>query len=89
MTQLEEKKNGLRHYEYWPVINPRAHSVSGQPCSINKDLIQQWTSFLTFLVRKSALDSTDLLRAAYYMASMDRLDEAEGLLARALHSGHK
>lgn len=65
-----------QHLEYAPLVNPRAHQVGAHRTILNNRLREQYQRLMRFLSYKPALNDTDKLAVAYYLALQDRVEEA-------------
>jgi hypothetical protein len=65
-----------QHLEYAPLVNPRAHQVGAHRTILNNRFREQYQRLMKFLSYKPALNDTDKLAVAYYLALQDRIEEA-------------
>lgn len=72
-----------QHYEFWPLINARAHKLGAVRVILNDGFKAAYSTFLRDLAYRTVLTKTDILVACYYMLLQDRIDEGIKLFARA------
>jgi hypothetical protein len=72
-----------QHYEFWPLINARAHKLGAERVILNDGFKAAYQTFLRDLAYRSALSKTDLLIACYYMLLQDRVEEGIKLFEQA------
>ncbi len=65
-----------QHLEYAPLVNPRAHQVGAHRTILNLRFREHYQLLMKFLSYKPALNDTDKLAVAYYLALQDRIEEA-------------
>jgi hypothetical protein len=65
-----------QHLEYTPLVNPRAHQVGAHHTILNNRFREQYQRLMKFLSYKPALNDTDKLTVAFYLALQDRIEEA-------------
>jgi len=80
-NEWETRKS--QHYEFWPLINARAHKLGAKRSILNDGFKTTYHEFLTSLAYRSQLTRTDILIACYYMLLQDRIEEGIKLFARA------
>ena len=72
-----------QHYEFWPLINARAHQLGANRVILNDGFKSTYQVFLRDLAYRSELSKNDLLIACYYMLLQDRVEEGIALFERA------
>ncbi len=70
------------HLEYAPLINARAHQLGARRQIMNEALATQYRSFLEVVAHRALPSADDLLAAAHYLITLDRIDDALAALAR-------
>lgn len=65
-----------QHYEFWPLINARAHKLGKKRVILNDGFKATYEEFLRNLAYRTSLTKTDFLRGCYYYLLQDRIDEA-------------
>lgn len=78
-------KNSLRHCDFYPLINPRAHktSTSTDKCTIlNVELSQVYKNFLEYLIQKPQWELSDKMNLTYYLLLQDKIKEALSIYAK-------
>jgi hypothetical protein len=70
------------HLEYAPLINARAHQLGARRTILNDALAAQYRGFLEVVAHRASPSADDLLAAAHYLISLDRIDDALAALAR-------
>lgn len=78
--------SGMRHLDYYPLINPRAHKTTSalssgaastnQPLILNGNLYQTYKMFILYLIEKPVWDSNDMMNLSYYLLLQDRVTQA-------------
>jgi hypothetical protein len=76
------ERTWYQHLEYAPLVNARAHQLGARRRILNDALAEQFRAFLEVVAHRAAADDADLLAAAHYLFSMDRIDDALAALAR-------
>lgn len=76
------ERGWYEHLEYAPLINARAHQLGARRQILNDALAQQFRAFLEQVAHRPAPTADDLLAAAHYYFSLDRVDDALAALAR-------
>ena len=80
--------SGMRHLDYYPLINPRAHNTAStasagtsinRPLILNANLYQTYKMFILYLIEKPQWNSIDLMNLAYYLLLQDRVTEGLGV----------
>ena len=66
----------LEHFEYAPLVNPRAHRLSETRHIDNEALHAHYHRFLETLAWKQTFDDEDKLGITYFLALQDRIGEA-------------
>ncbi|GAN07735.1 conserved hypothetical protein [Mucor ambiguus] len=80
--------NGLKQHElllfdYYPLLNARAHPLKPTPEILNRQFYKQYNTFLDYLSLKTAAPSdADLIILALYLLLQDRISEAQTTFAR-------
>lgn len=80
--------NGLEQHElllfdYYPLLNARAHPLKPTPEILNRQFYQQYNKFLEYLSHKtSASSDADLIVLTLYLLLQDRIGEAQATFAR-------
>jgi len=77
-----EALGGYEHLELSPLINARAHRLGPKLRILNDGLAAQYGRFLELVSHRCAPTSEDLLAAASYLVTQDRVDDALAVLAR-------
>jgi hypothetical protein len=76
----EEERGWHEHLEYAPLVNARAHRLGARARILNEGLGRQYREALEWIAQRAPTDR-DRLRAAHYLFTQDRLDEALALEA--------
>ncbi|MFY0536827.1 hypothetical protein [Nannocystis pusilla] len=76
------RRNRYEHLEYAPLIGARAHRLGSKRQVLNDALAAQYDQFLELVAHRPAPGPDDLLAAAHYLFSLDRIDDALAALAR-------
>ncbi|MCY1056787.1 hypothetical protein [Nannocystis sp. SCPEA4] len=76
------ERNWYEHLEYAPLVSARAHRLGSKRQVLNDALAAQYNQFLELVAHRPAAGPDDLLAAAHYLFSMDRVDDALAALAR-------
>ncbi|MCY0989073.1 hypothetical protein OV203_18195 [Nannocystis sp. ILAH1] len=76
------ERNRYEHLEYAPLIGARAHRLGSKRQVLNDALAAQYNQFLERVAHRPAPGPDDLLAAAHYLFSLDRIDDALAALAR-------
>lgn len=80
--------NGLEQHEllvfdYYPLLNARAHPLKPTPEILNRQFYQQYDKFLDYLSLKTSTPSdADLVILTLYLLLQDRIGEAQTTFAR-------
>jgi hypothetical protein len=83
MLDLDAEALGnYEHLELAPLINARAHRLGPKLRILNDGLAAQYTRFLELVSHRRAPTPEDLLAAAAYLVTQDRVDDAFAVLAR-------
>lgn len=77
----EEERGWHEHLEYAPLVNARAHRLGAKARILNEGLAGQYREALDWVAQRP-LTGRDRARAAHYLFTQDRLDEALALEAR-------
>lgn len=80
------ERHAYEHFEYDPLINPRAHQLGRDRRILNDRFHAQYNRFLTVLAYHPELTQEDRLALTYYLLLQDRVDEAMGQFARVERS---
>jgi hypothetical protein len=77
LITLNDENNKVRHLDYFPLVNARAHSVGK---NINAGLLNvqfraTYYRFLMNMTEKNKLTDSDWLQFAYYLLLQDRIKE--------------
>lgn len=70
------------HLELAPLINARAHRLGGKVKILNDGLAAQYDRFLDLVMHRPKPTAEDLLAAAMYLLTQDRIEDAMAALAR-------
>jgi hypothetical protein len=70
------ERGGYQHFEYAPLVNPRAHRLGGKHRILDAGLLAQYGRLMGVLSWKAVLSDADELEVAYYMMLQDRVAEA-------------
>jgi len=65
-----------QHLEYAPLVNARAHRLGARTRILNAALDEHYRAFLDVVAHAPRPSSDDLLAAAHYLFTMDRVDDA-------------
>jgi hypothetical protein len=78
LIECSPESSNLRHLDYFPIVNARAHKLGGNSNSgiMNKQFRQTYHTFLLTLASKPALSHSDYLTLTYYLLLQDRINEA-------------
>lgn len=76
------ERGWYEHLEYAPLIGARAHQLGSRRQILNDALAGQYRRFLDAVAHRAAPDDDDLLAAAHYLLSLDRVDDALAALSR-------
>lgn len=80
-NQLEQHE--LLVFDYYPLLNARAHPLKPTPEILNRQFYQQYNKFLEYLSLKSnAPSDSDLIILTLYLLLQDRIGEAQTTFAR-------
>ncbi len=89
--------SGMRHLDYYPLVNPRAHkatlalgagsSAANQPMILNSNLYMTYKRFILYLTEKLTWDVADKMNLAYYLLLQDRVTEALGIFSKIDSAG--
>jgi hypothetical protein len=71
-----------QHIEVAPLVNARAHRLGGRSRIVNDGLDRQYRAFLEMVAHRKRPTGDDLLAAVHYLFTMDRVDDAQKMLAR-------
>jgi hypothetical protein len=83
MLDLDAEALGAyEHLELAPLINARAHRLGPKLRILNDGLAAQYGRFLELVAHRRVPTAEDLLAAAAYLVTQDRVDDALGMLAR-------
>eukprot|EP01022_Parablepharisma_sp_SALTPOND_P023502 TRINITY_DN4_c0_g1_i6.p1 TRINITY_DN4_c0_g1~~TRINITY_DN4_c0_g1_i6.p1 ORF type:complete len:2304 (-),score=338.43 TRINITY_DN4_c0_g1_i6:3914-10825(-) len=84
--------SGMRHLDYYPLVNPRAHknilsgalgsSNTNQPMILNANLYLIYKMFILYLIEKPVWDLADKMNLAYYLLLQDRVPEALNIFSK-------
>jgi hypothetical protein len=77
-----EARGAYQHLEYAPLINARAHALGKRRRILNEALAAQYRAFLEVVAHRARASDADLLAAAHYAFSLERVDEALKLVDR-------
>jgi hypothetical protein len=77
----EAERGWHEHLEYAPLINARAHRLGARARILNAGLAGEYRDALEWIAQRPATDR-DRARAAHYLFTQDRLDDALALVAR-------
>ena len=76
----------MRHLDYYPLINSRAHRISlrtvtgsstaREPLIMHESLYRTYKNFIFYLIEKPLWDLGDKMELAYYLLLQDRVEEA-------------
>jgi hypothetical protein len=77
-----EDLGSYEHLELAPLINARAHRLGGKLRILNDGLSAQYTRFLDLVAHRPRPTAEDLLAAASYLATQDRVDDLFSVLGR-------
>ncbi len=77
-----EELGSYEHLELAPLINARAHRLGPKLRILNDGLAAQYTRFLELVSHRRIPSAEDLLAAAAYLVTQDRVDDALATLAR-------
>jgi hypothetical protein len=77
-----EELGSYEHLELAPLINARAHRLGSKLRILNDGLSAQYTRFLDLVAHRPRPTAEDLLAAASYLATQDRVEDLFGVLAR-------
>jgi hypothetical protein len=75
----EAERGWHEHLEYAPLVNARAHRLGARARILNDGLAEQYRAALETIALRPATDR-DRARAAHYLFTQDRLDEALALV---------
>lgn len=79
--RLEQQE--LLLFDYYPLLNARAHPLKPIPEILNRQFYQQYNKFLDYLsLKTSAPSDADLIVLALYLLLQDRIGEAQTIFAR-------
>jgi len=79
LLQVDQKK--LR--EYHPYVNPRVHLIASEENQIlNKNLKQQYRSYIRYLCEVNTLKPDHYLTFVYYLLLQDRIEDAIKVFGR-------
>lgn len=73
---------GVRHLDYYPLVNPRAHKNlantpdNSQPMILNEEFYSTYKTFILYLIEKPNWDLADNMNLIYYLLLQDRTSEA-------------
>ena len=78
LIKCEPAKSAFRYFEFFPMINPRAHKLDNEKSAVmlNTQFRTQYGKFLLYTAEKQKLDSTDNLIFSSYLLLQDRIEEA-------------
>ncbi|MEJ7598800.1 MAG: hypothetical protein WKG01_12910 [Kofleriaceae bacterium] len=79
-----EDLGSYEHLEHAPLINARAHRLGGKLRILNDGFAQQYHRFLELVAHRPRPTPEDLVAAASYLATQDRVDDVFGALARVV-----
>ena len=80
-NKLEQHE--LLIFDYYPLLNARAHPLKPTPEVLNRQFYQQYNKFLEYLSLKSnAPSDSDLIILTLYLLLQDRIGEAQTTFAR-------
>ena len=84
LIEYSPEESSFRHYDYFPIINARAHKLGdyANPGIMNVQFRQTYHNFLQTLAEKDELDNTDLLNLTYYYFLQDRINEAIAIFGK-------
>ncbi len=77
-----EQLGVYEHLEYAPLTNARAHRLGAKLRILNDGLAAQYARFLDLVAHRSRPTAEDLLAAAAYLMTQDRVDPALAVLTR-------
>ncbi|KAG0171387.1 hypothetical protein DFQ28_001072 [Apophysomyces sp. BC1034] len=66
----------LEVFDYYPIINARAHQLGSSREVLNNQFYKQYNKFLEYLAQKTVANVTDLGLFAIYLVLQDRIGEA-------------
>ena len=76
--------------EYFPLINPRAHSVGSSKVNIfNSEFRKTYLNFLNYIFEKKYLENTDKLILTNYLIVQDRIEEANNIFKKIDVNGNE
>ena len=76
----EAERGWHEHLEYAPLINARAHRLGARARILNAGLSGEYRDALEWIAQRPATDR-DRARAAHYLFTQDRLDDALAMIA--------
>ena len=83
MLDLDAEVLGTyEHLELAPLINARAHRLGSKQRILNDGLAAQYLRFLELVMHRPRPTAEDLLAAAMYLLTQDRVEDAFAMLAR-------
>jgi hypothetical protein len=83
MIDLDAEALGAyEHLELSPIVNARAHPLGGKLRILDSGLDAQYRRFLDLVAHRRAPTAEDLLAAAAYLLTQDRIEPALAALAR-------
>jgi len=74
--------SGIRHLDYYPLVNPRAHKNlantidNPQPMILNEQFYETYKAFILYLIEKPEWDLIDNMNLIHYLILQDRVTEA-------------
>ena len=80
-------RGDYQHLEYAPLINARAHQLGKRRRILDDALAAQYRAFLEVVAHRAQVSDADLLAAAHYAFTLERVDEALRLLDRVRPEG--
>ncbi|CEP11483.1 hypothetical protein [Parasitella parasitica] len=83
------KEHELLIFDYYPLLNARAHPLKPTAEILNQQFYQQYNKFLDYLSLKSrAPADSDLIILTLYLLLQDRIGEAQATFARIQNTDH-
>ncbi|CAG9323192.1 unnamed protein product [Blepharisma stoltei] len=73
---IKTGKEDFTHYEYFPLINARAHNLGARKAITNLQFKETYYNFLMFIAEKNKLDIIDYICLCQYYILQDRYTEA-------------
>lgn len=75
LVLIEPSIFGIRHLDYYPLINARAHRVGDAQKVMNRNLKTVYQQLIEYLFEKKSHTSIDQINLCYYLLLQDRVTE--------------